>query len=392
MLRCVPFEGTLETLMNTFSRVLPHAPAKDWGRWQNPRILWGRPDVSVRRVILEDGIDLIPERKASLLGEFEPGDCLVMLELPGILAGGGGALLVGFSGEKESADGPSPSVEWTLELLRDVSAAGGSLVSAGNTWEAWESGPSGVLAQVIRESLPVSQAHPVGGFLREKAYKIVVFVPRGHEDAVRDAMAREGAGHIGNYSHCTFQAPGQGTFLPLEGSHPYIGSQGKLERADESRLETLVRERSLGKVIEAMLKAHPYEEVAYDVFELKNASLVLGTTLALDFERPVTMGEVFAAVRKVGGNADEEKATELDEENPGSRRFDKPLTRVGVSRFCGPDEIDAACRWGAGALVYVEETYPGRVWRSRLNLPVIRAGRGVYDEVLKKLGDALAAG
>lgn len=381
-MRCVPFKGTLETLMNAFSRILPHAPAKDGGAWQNPRILWGGPDASVRRVILEDGIDLTPERKASLAREFRAGDCLVMLELSGMFGATG----------RENDDGPSPRVEWTLELLRDVSAAGSSLVSAGNTWEAWESGPPAILTQAIGESLPVSKAYPIGGFLREKAYKIVVFVPRGHEDAVRDAMAREGAGHIGNYSHCTFQAPGQGTFLPLEGSHPYIGSQGKLERADEFRLETLVRERSLSKVIQAMLEAHPYEEVAYDVFQLENASLLLGTTLALEFERPVMLEDVVAAVHRVSGDGDEAKAPVLSGENSKPWGFDEPVTRIAASRFCGPDEVDAARRWGAGALVYVEETYPGRVWRTRLNLPVICAGKGVYDEVLKKLGDALAAG
>lgn len=388
-MRCVPFKGTLATLMSTLWQILPHAPAKDGGSWQNPRILWGRPGASVRRVILEDGIDLTPKRKADLLREFQPGDCVVVLELSGILAEGGGASPPGFAGEQEWADGPSPSVEWTFELLRDVSRLGGFVVSAGNAWEAWEGGPSGVIAQVIKESLPVSKAYPIGGFLREKAYKVVVFVPRGHEDAVRDAMAREGAGHIGNYSYCTFQAPGQGTFLPLEGSHPYIGSQGKLERADEFRLETLVRERSLSKVIQAMLEAHPYEEVAYDVFELENASLVLGTTLALDFGRPVTLEEVLAAISKVAGNADEAKAPC---EIPGQRGFGEPVSRIAVSRFCGPAEVDAACRLEAAALVYVEETYPGRVWSNRLNLPIIRAGRGVYDEVLKRLGDALAVG
>lgn len=377
--------------MNALSRILPHAPARDGGSWQNPRILWGRPDASVRRVILEDGIDFTPERKASLAKELGAGDCLVMLEFSGML-GAPGQAPAGFGGEREDDYGPSPRVEWTLELLRDVSAAGGALVSAGNTWEAWESGPSAILAQTIGEMLPVSKAFPIGGFLREKAYKVVVFVPRGHEDAVRDAMAREGAGHIGNYSHCTFQAPGQGTFLPLEGSHPYIGTQGKLERADEFRLETLVRERSLSKVIQAMLRAHPYEEVAYDVFQLENASLVLGTTLALEFQRPVMLEDVVAAVRRVSGDGDEAKAPVLSGGNSSPRRFDEPVTRIAVSRFCGPDEVDAACKWGAGALVYVEETYPGRVWRSRLNLPVIRAGKGVYDEVLKKLGDALAAG
>jgi len=76
----------------------------------------------------------------------------------------------------------------------------------------------------------------------ERYVKLVVFVPKGHEDAVRDALAGAGAGHIGNYSHCTFQVPGIGTFLPLEGTNPFIGQQGRLERVEELRLETIVPE------------------------------------------------------------------------------------------------------------------------------------------------------
>ncbi len=105
---------------------------------------------------------------------------------------------------------------------------------------------------------------------RDKLYKVVVFIPKGHEDAVMEAMARAGAGWIGNYSHCTFQIKGTGTFMPLEGTNPYIGQQGRLERVEEVRLETVVLSNQLDKVIEAMLQVHPYEEVAYDIYPLAN--------------------------------------------------------------------------------------------------------------------------
>ncbi len=74
----------------------------------------------------------------------------------------------------------------------------------------------------------------------ESLKKIVVYVPAGYEQAVRDAMCGAGAGHIGAYSHCTFGAAGKGTFLPLEGTNPFLGEQGRLETADEIRLETIV--------------------------------------------------------------------------------------------------------------------------------------------------------
>lgn len=99
--------------------------------------------------------------------------------------------------------------------------------------------------------------------------KIVVYVPVGHEAAVREAMCAAGAGHIGAYAHCTFGAAGKGTFLPLEGTTPFLGEQGKLETADEIRLETIVPAEQVQTVIQAMLAAHPYEEAAYDIYPVE---------------------------------------------------------------------------------------------------------------------------
>src|SRR5699024_6016275 len=70
-----------------------------------------------------------------------------------------------------------------------------------------------------------------------KLYKLAVYVPVTHEEIVRDALGNSGAGHIGNYSHCTFQTQGIGTFKPLEGTNPFIGEKGKMEYVDEVRME-----------------------------------------------------------------------------------------------------------------------------------------------------------
>ena len=99
--------------------------------------------------------------------------------------------------------------------------------------------------------------------------KIVVYVPVGHEEAVREAMCAAGAGHIGAYSHCTFGTEGKGTFLPLEGTNPFMGKQGQLEVVDELRLETIVPAEQAEAVVKAMLAAHPYEEAAYDIYPVE---------------------------------------------------------------------------------------------------------------------------
>jgi len=112
----------------------------------------------------------------------------------------------------------------------------------------------------------------------DKLFKLVVFVPVSHQEAVRSALFGAGAGWIGNYSHCSFNIEGTGTFLPREGADPYLGKPGKLERAAEVRIETIVPDSARKAVVQAMLKAHPYEEVAYDLYpvDLKGRAFGLG--------------------------------------------------------------------------------------------------------------------
>ncbi|WAM33003.1 Nif3-like dinuclear metal center hexameric protein [Caldicellulosiruptor morganii] len=105
---------------------------------------------------------------------------------------------------------------------------------------------------------------------KNEYFKIVVYVPSEYKDAVLEAMAQEGAGFVGKYSHCFFAIEGQGHFKPHEGANPFIGRVGELERVSEVRLESIVPEDRLKNVVKAMLKAHPYEEVAYDIYRLEN--------------------------------------------------------------------------------------------------------------------------
>lgn len=103
----------------------------------------------------------------------------------------------------------------------------------------------------------------------EELKKLVVYVPADQMEQVRQAICEAGGGHIGNYSCCTFGAEGTGSFLPLEGTNPFVGTQGNLEKVKEVRLETIVPEEKLDKVIAAMLQVHPYEEVAYDIYAVE---------------------------------------------------------------------------------------------------------------------------
>jgi len=99
-------------------------------------------------------------------------------------------------------------------------------------------------------------------------YKLVWFVPTEAADATRDAVFAAGAGEIGGYRRCSFHCAGTGTFLGTEGTSPAIGVAGREEHVTELRVETVVPAPRLRAVVEALVEAHPYEEVAYDLYPL----------------------------------------------------------------------------------------------------------------------------
>jgi len=98
--------------------------------------------------------------------------------------------------------------------------------------------------------------------------KWVIYVPRESAEAVREAVFAAGAGHIGDYSHCSWSVSGIGQFLPHEGASPAVGSVGSVERVAEDRFEVVAPARARGAVLAAMRAAHPYEEPAFDIFAL----------------------------------------------------------------------------------------------------------------------------
>jgi len=101
-----------------------------------------------------------------------------------------------------------------------------------------------------------------------KFVKIAVYVPSSHADKIREVLAESGAGRFNKYDYCSFTTKGIGRFRPLKGAKPFIGKAGKVEKVSEERIETICLKKNLKKVLEAIKKAHPYEEPAIDVFPL----------------------------------------------------------------------------------------------------------------------------
>ena len=216
----------------------------------------------------------------------------------------------------------------------------------------------------LASKLGLKSLGPLKEHFAEPLYKIVVFVPEDSSEKVREAMCSAGAGWIGNYSDCTFSMQGTGTFRPLEGTKPYMGETGKLEKAAEVRIETIVPADRLKQVLDSMLQSHPYEEVAYDVYrtEAKGKTFALGLFGKLD--NSLSLKDFIEKVKS-------------DLDTPAVRVIGSPGTDIStVAVFCGSfdDDLAAVKRCGADILVTGDIKYHTAADAAAEGLCIIDAG------------------
>jgi dinuclear metal center YbgI/SA1388 family protein len=157
---------------------------------------------------------------------------------------------------------------------------------------------TGGVNDLLAEALEIQNPEVLVPTFETALKKIVVFVPAESEETVRKALGDAGAGFIGNYSHCTFSANGTGRFLPGDQTKPYVGQPGVMETVDEVRIETIVPEIQVKKVLTAMLKVHPYEEPAFDVYPVENKGEVLGLG-RIGTVKEMTLAEFAEKIKKV---------------------------------------------------------------------------------------------
>lgn len=150
----------------------------------------------------------------------------------------------------------------------------------------------------------------------EQLFKFAVYVPKTHATELMEKIGDAGAGHIGDYSHCTFQTEGMGAFKPLEGTNPFIGSQGSLEKVEEIKVETIIRESQLTQIVQVAAEAHPYEEMAYDLIPLANEAAPAGLGRIGKLKQPLSLKKYIDIVKKqlnvsyIRYTGDEEKVIE----------------------------------------------------------------------------------
>ena len=121
--------------------------------------------------------------------------------------------------------------------------------------------------------------------------KVTFYVPKANAEEVKGAVFKAGAGCIGNYSECSFSVEGIGTFKGNSNANPHIGKVGERHLENEIKVEVVCENYKLNKVIPALLSAHPYEEVAYDVYDLENSINIIGSGMVGELEKPMKSKE-----------------------------------------------------------------------------------------------------
>jgi len=129
--------------------------------------------------------------------------------------------------------------------------------------------------------------------------KLVTFIPTKHFDIVSKEVFSAGAGHIGNYDSCSYSLEGKGSFRALDGANPFVGNQGEIHFEKEIRFETIFPVHKQSNVISALLKSHPYEEVAYDIYPLDNTYDKIGAGMIGELENPISEKQFLDKIKTI---------------------------------------------------------------------------------------------
>lgn len=247
----------------------------------------------------------------------------------------------------------------TARLAARILGAGQSLISVHTALDGAAS--PGALGDALAQQLGLKNVRVLKPSGHEKLVKIVVFVPEEALEAVSTALWSAGAGSIGRYDEASFRSQGTGTFRPLEGASPYSGEVGVRSQEPETRLEVIGPEEKWPALVVAMKKAHPYEEVAYDVFPLLNSD-------PSQSYGPARIGEIdpldLADFATIVQNA-------LQAPNIRLVRAKTEIKKVVCSPGSGASFIAAAARAGADCLVSGDIKHHDALQARALGLSII---------------------
>ncbi len=341
-----------QVLMDAMDKLAPRYLAEDW---DNPGLLIGSPSQEINKVltcldVTESIIDRAINEKYDMLISHHP--------------------FLFRSFKRINTDKPLG------RMIQKILSHNIAIFAAHTNLDTTFGGVNDVLAH----RLNLSQIKPLTISYREEILKLGVNVPEEYADAVRTAIAKAGAGFIGNYSDCSFQYSGKGRFTPLEGANPFIGKQRKNEVVDEVRIETIMPAKIKNRVIKAMLKVHPYEVPAYDILPTQNCYYENGIGRIGILEKPVSL---------------ENFAVQIKHNLPGDTfRFvksnDKLVHKVALCSGAGVEFLDKAAMQGADTYVTGDVKYHDAQHAQELGINLIDAGHfGTEMPVVKTIATYL---
>ena len=265
----------VKQVATAIEEIVPLGLAQDW---DNVGLLIGDPDKNIRNVLLTidatgDVVAEAKELKTNLIISYHP--------------------VIWDGLKKITAVGSSSTV---YDLIR----SGIAVFSAHTALDAAIGGVNDGLAEI----LGIKDAEPIGDYVANPVgdnYKLVVFIPIEALADVSNAAFAAGAGAIGNYSNCSFNAEGTGTFLPLKSAKPAIGSRGTFEKVPEMRFETIVPADKLDEVVAAMKQAHPYDTPAFDVFRIHSTEPRFGLGRIGELAESLKIAKIIERIKKTTG-------------------------------------------------------------------------------------------
>lgn len=197
-----------------------------------------------------------------------------------------------------------------------------------------------------------------------KLFKLAVFVPKTHTQKVMNALFSAGAGHIGNYSDCSFRTPGTGSFKGDETTNPTIGKKLQREEVSEEKLEVIITENILSSVIASMNKAHPYEEVAYDLYPLVNKMPSLGIGAMGTSPKALSKTYVIKALKRLF------KCKNIRFTSSNTKSFKK----IGICTGSGASFIDRAVQRDLDLFITGDVKYHQAIHAKRYDLTIADVG------------------
>ena len=177
--------------------------------------------------------------------------------------------------------------------------------------------------------------------------KIVTFCPEDHAEKIRSALFAAGCGHIGMYDECSYNLQGTGTFRALEGAKPYIGKKGERHSEVEIRIESVFPAHLENQIVAALIKSHPYETVAYDIYSLENANQDIGSGMVGDCNDEMDEKEFLKYLKNAMQTASIRHSALLN----------KKVKKVAICGGSGSFLLEAAVQSGADFFVTADYKY-----------------------------------